>query len=151
MQVLLLKDVEGLGRAGDVKDVAGGYARNFLIPRKLAVPATEGALRQARTIKQAVQQRQDRRLSEAQALAARIEGQELAFHMRAGEGERLYGSVTSTDIAEALSRMVGAEIDRRWIELEHSLKTLGRHNVTVRLGPGISAQVAVQIERAGEE
>jgi large subunit ribosomal protein L9 len=151
MQVLLLKDVEGLGRAGDVKDVAGGYARNFLIPRKLAVPATEGALRQARTIKQAVQQRQDRRLSEAQALAARIEGQELTFHMRAGEGERLYGSVTSTDIAEALSRMVGAEIDRRWIELEHSLKTLGRHNVTVRLGPGISAQVAVQIERAGEE
>ena len=151
MQVLLLKDVEGLGRAGDIKQASGGYAQNYLIPNKLAVVATDGALKQATSIQEAARRRHDRKLTEAQALAGRIEGQTLTFKMRAGEGDRLYGSVTNADIAEQLSRVIGAEVDRRHVEIEQPIKTLGRHAVTLKLGSGVSAQVAVVVERAAEE
>jgi len=151
MQVLLLKDVEGLGRAGDIKHASGGYAQNYLIPNKLAVPATDGAMKQARSIQDAAKRRTDRKLTEAKALAGRIDGQTLTFQMRAGEGDRLYGSVTNTDVAEKLSRVASAEIDRRWVDIPHPIKTLGRHAVTVKLGSGVSAQVAVLVERAAEE
>ncbi|OIO88775.1 MAG: 50S ribosomal protein L9 [Anaerolineae bacterium CG2_30_64_16] len=151
MQVLLLKDVEGLGRAGDIKHTSGGYAQNYLVPNKLAVVATDGAIKQARSIQDAAKRRSERKLTEAKTLAGRIEGQTLTLQMRAGEGDRLYGSVTNADIAEKLSRAAGAEIDRRLVDIEHPIKTLGRHAVIVKLGSGVSVQVAVQVERAAEE
>ncbi|PKO21210.1 MAG: 50S ribosomal protein L9 [Chloroflexi bacterium HGW-Chloroflexi-1] len=151
MQVLLLKDVEGLGHAGDIKRVAGGYAQNYLIPNKLAVVATDGALKQARSIQDATRRRTDRKLTEAKALAGRIEGQTLTFKMRSGEGDRLYGSITNADISARLAQVAGAEIDRRYVDIEHPIKTLGRHVVTVKLGSGMNAQVAVLVERAAEE
>jgi large subunit ribosomal protein L9 len=150
MQVLLLKDVAGLGKVGEVKTVAGGYALNFLFPRKLATPYTEGAVKQAKTVADADTRRKNRRLTEARTLAAKLDGQSVAFAMRAGEGDRLYGSITSADIAEALTRATGLEIDRKTIDLEHPLKSLGRHSVPLKLGGGITVSVDVMVERAEE-
>jgi len=151
MQVLLLRNVEGLGNAGDIKDVPGGYAKNFLLPRKLAVAATAGAARQASELKEAEERRKSRRLSEAEVLAAKVNGQELTFKVRAGEGDKLYGSITSADIAEQLGRALGIEFDRKHIELDHGLKTLGKHDVPVKLGSGVSATIAVNVEREEAE
>jgi large subunit ribosomal protein L9 len=151
MQVLLLKDVPGLGHAGDVKEVAGGYAHNLLLPRKLAVPASEGALKQVKTVKDAAEQRRQRKRMEAKELLARLDGQLVTFKARAGEGERLYGSITNGDIAEALTKMLGTEIERRSVELEHPIKTLGEHPVIVKVGPGATATVRVRVERVAEE
>lgn len=148
MQVLLLKDVDGLGHAGDIKDVSGGYARNYLLPHKLAVTATEGAQKQAQSIREAAVRRRDRALIEAKSLAATLGDQVLTFKVRAGEGDRLYGSVTNTDIAEALSKVSGIEIERRQVDLEHPIKTLGQHQVAVKIASGVSATVLVSVERA---
>jgi large subunit ribosomal protein L9 len=150
MQVLLLKDVAGIGHAGDIKEVTGGYAKNYLLPKKLAVAASEGAQKQAQSIREASERRRDRKHTEAKSLAARIEGQVLAFKMRSGEGDRLYGSVTNAEIAEALSKAVGVEIERRQIDLEHPLKSLGQHSVPVKVASGVTATILVNVERMEE-
>jgi large subunit ribosomal protein L9 len=147
MQVLLLKDVEGLGQIGEIKKVADGYARNYLIARDFAVLATPGAVKQAKKHQQAEVSRQAKALSEAQALAEILDGEIVTFHARAGEGDRLYGSITSANIAEALEEKVDHEVDRRKIDLEEPLKELGTHAVTVRLAPEAEAKVTVVIER----
>jgi large subunit ribosomal protein L9 len=150
MQVLLLKDVAGIGHAGDIKEVAGGYAQHYLLPKKLAVVASEGAQKQAKSIREAAERRRDRKHTEAKSLAARLEGHVLTFKMRAGEGDRLYGSVTNGEIAEMLSRAAGMEIERRQIDLEHPLKALGRHSVPVKVASGVTATILVDIERMEE-
>lgn len=147
MDVLLLKDVEELGEAGAIKKVADGYARNYLIPRGLAVRATAGAIKQAEQQRQATARRQVKELSEAQALAQALDGVSVTFEARAGESDRLYGSITNVNIAEALTEKIGQEVDRRKIEMEEPLKELGIHAVTVRLAPGAEAKVTVVIER----
>jgi large subunit ribosomal protein L9 len=147
MQVLLLKDVEQLGDAGDIKNVADGYARNYLLPRNLAVVATPGAVKQAETMRKAEQSRQAKALSEAQALAQELDGTTVTFEARAGEGERLYGSITNAHIAEALEEKTGLEVDRRKLVLEEPLKELGTHAVTIRLASEAEAKVTVVIER----
>jgi large subunit ribosomal protein L9 len=133
MQVLLIQDVDQLGRAGDVKKVAEGYARNYLIPRGLAVPATESAIKQAEQQRQAVGRRQIKTVTEAQAFAQLLDGITLTFQARAGESDRLYGSITNAHIAEALTEKVGRE--------------LGTHAVTVRLAPEAEAKIIVVVER----
>ncbi|HEX9117932.1 MAG TPA: 50S ribosomal protein L9 [Anaerolineae bacterium] len=148
MQVMLLKDVPGLGHAGDIKNVAGGYAQNYLYPRNLAVAASEGAQKQAKILQDSAQRKRDRKASEAKETAARLAGQEVVFLARAGEGDRLYGSITSQDVAEKLQAATGIEIDRRFVELEHPIKTLGEHNVSVKFGAGAVANVRVRVERA---
>jgi large subunit ribosomal protein L9 len=150
MQVLLLKDVAGIGHAGDIKEVSGGYAKNYLLPKKLAVAASEGAQKQAQSLREAADRHRDRKLTEAKSLATRLEGQVLAFKVRAGEGDRLYGSVTNSDIAEALSKVSGIEIERRQIDLEHPLKSLGQHGVPVKVASGVIATIVVHIERMEE-
>jgi len=150
MQVLLLRDVEGLGRAGDIKDVPGGYAKNFLIPRNLATAATAGAARQAKELQEAAERRRDRKLTEAKSLAAKLDGQVLTFQVRAGEGDKLYGSVTGAEIADKLSKAMGFEVDRKHIELEHAIKSLGEHDVPIRLGSGVNAIIQVRVEREAE-
>jgi large subunit ribosomal protein L9 len=147
MEVLLVKDVAQLGKAGEVKRVSDGYARNFLFPRELAVMATAGAIKQAREIRQAEASRKAKALSDAQILAQRLDGLSVMFKMRAGESDRLYGSVTNANIADALEEQIGQEIDRRKIDLEEPLKELGTHAVTIRLAPGAEAKVTVTIER----
>jgi large subunit ribosomal protein L9 len=150
MQVLLIKNVDGLGRAGDIKEVAGGYAHNFLFARKLAVPVTEGAIKQAEITREADRRRKERKTNEARNLATRLDGQTVVFYARAGEGDRLYGSITSADIADRLSQAVGQEVDRRFVELEHPIKTLGEHRVVVKTGAGAAATVFARVERAAE-
>jgi large subunit ribosomal protein L9 len=147
MQVLLLKDVERLGEAGDIKRVADGYARNYLFPRGLAVLATPGAITQAELYREAAARREVKALTEAQALAQVLDGMTVTFQARAGEQERLYGSITNVAIAEALSEKAGQEVDRRKIDLEEPLKELGTHAVTIRLAPEAEAKVSVVIER----
>jgi large subunit ribosomal protein L9 len=147
MDVLLLKDVEQLGQAGDIKKVADGYARNYLLPRNLVVVATPGAVKQAEQMRQATATREAKALSEAQALAQELDGTIVSFEARAGEGDRLYGSITNVNIAEALEEKTGHEVDRRKIDLEEPLKELGTHAVTIRLAPEAEAKVTVVIER----
>jgi large subunit ribosomal protein L9 len=147
MQVLLLKDVDQLGRAGEVKRVADGFARNRLFPQGLAVLATPGAVKQAKQMRLAHDNREAKALSEAQTLARLLDGQAVAFKARAGEGDRLYGSITNVAIAEALGQQVGQEIDRRKIMLDEPLKELGTHAITIHLGPEAEAKVTVVIER----
>jgi large subunit ribosomal protein L9 len=151
MQVLLLKDVEGLGRAGDVKNAAGGYAQNFLFPRKLAIPASEGTLKQAQSLREATERRRQHKMIEAKSMAARLDGQVLSFTARAGEGDRLYGSITSHDVAEALAKAAGTAIDHHYVNLEHPIKTLGEHEVPIKLAAGATATVKVRVERESEE
>jgi large subunit ribosomal protein L9 len=147
MQVLLLADVEQLGQAGDITKVADGYARNFLIPQGLAKLATPGAVKEAELIRQAEVRRRAKELSEAQAMAQILDGKTVTFQARAGESDRLYGSITNVNIAEALEAEIGQEVDRRKIELEEPLKELGTHAVTIRLAHEAEAKVTVIIER----
>jgi large subunit ribosomal protein L9 len=151
MQVLLVHDVDRLGQAGEVKKVADGYARNFLFPRGLAVAATPGAIKQAEMQRQAEAQREAKELTEAQALAETLDGLTVTFQAKAGDTDRLYGSITNVNIANALSEKIGQEVDRRKIELEEPLKDLGTHAVTIRLAAEAEAKVTVVIEREEEE
>lgn len=147
MQVLLLKNVTGVGKAGEVKKVNDGYARNYLLPNKLAVPASDGAVKQSEQIKEAAIRRDAKTLTEAKELGALIEKVTLTFYAKAGEGDRLFGSVTAGDIADALARDKGIIVDKRKIVLDSPLKDLGNHSVTIKLHPEVSAQVMVAIEK----
>ncbi len=151
MKVMLTQDIEGLGQAGEIKEVAGGYARHYLIPRGLALPATKGVRKQAAAIREAAERRRAREMNEAQALAEKLNALTLRFTARAGESDRLYGSITSSDIAEAIEREVGQAVDRRHIELERPIRQLGTHQVSIRLMSNVIAQVTVVVEREGGE
>jgi large subunit ribosomal protein L9 len=147
MEVLLLKNVPGIGSAGQMKKVNDGYARNYLLPRKLAVPATSGAVKQAETIKAAAARREAKTLGEVQELARQLGQITLTFRAKAGEGDRLFGSITSGDIADALARDKHITVDKRKIELELPLKELGERQVAIKLHPEVTAHVAVLVER----
>src|SRR5512140_2054486 len=133
MKVLLTHDVTKLGKAGTVKNVADGYARNFLLSKGLAVLATAGAIKQAESLSKAEQKRQAQLANDASSLAEQLQAVSLTFHMRAGEEGKLYGSVTAAHIVEELKRTTGLEIDRHKLELREPLRTLGTHKVAVRL------------------
>ncbi len=148
MKVILKKDVPNLGRAGEVKEVANGYARNYLIPQGLAVPATPQALRQLEAEKAAAARQAAREAAEARALAERLSQLELTLPVRVGEQGRLYGAVTAQDIAAAISQAVGREIDRRQIELEEPIRQVGIYEVPVRLTREITAKVRVIVQPA---
>jgi len=151
VQVLLIQDVPNLGRVGDVKSVSDGYARNFLIPRGMAKPATPGELKQATQHKRTVANQAVRELTNAQAVAERLSKMTLVFQARAGEGTKLYGSITSADIADRIAEELGQEFDRRQVQLDESLRQLGTHRVPIRLMANIVPEVIVVIEREGGE
>ena len=144
IEVILKEHVEHLGRRGEVVKVAPGYARNYLLPRKLALAVTEENKRQIARERVKAEAKDAEELQAAQALAARIEAVELAIARRVGEHETLYGSVTSSDLAEALAQRQ-LEIDRRKIQLAEPLKTLGEHAVSVKLHRDVTAQLKVKI------
>lgn len=145
MKVLLTQDVPNLGRAGDVKEVADGYARNYLIPRRLAVPATEGTVRMVKEQKQAKMEQATRQARQIAMLAEQMEQLTLTFQAKAGPTGRLYGSITPTDIAEALEQALKIPFDRRKI-LADPLRDLGEHAVPVRLSRDRTVTVRVRIE-----
>ena len=145
MEVILQKDVKSLGKKGDIVDVAEGYALNYLIPRGLAVEATKGNLKQVSLENKAKRQRQERELKEAQAVAAKLDGQKLQIATKVGEAGKLFGSITNQDIADRLKRQYKVEIDKRKIELEEPIKSLGNYSVTLRIHPKVKAEVIVQV------
>ena len=149
MRVVLRDDVENLGKKGDLVDVADGYARNYLVPRGLALKASAGSQKQADAMRRNREARDRRERESAQALAAQFEGRTITIKARAGGEGRLFGSVTATDIAEAVQKQTGAEIDRRKLALEEPLKELGGIDVQVRLHHDVVATVHVEVEAAG--
>lgn len=150
MKVLLTQDVANLGLAGEIHSVAGGYARNFLMPRGMGVLATKAAMKSADEIKQAGIRRRAKERANAEAQAQLIANQKVLFAARAGDNNRLYGSVTSADIAEQLSKAVGFEVDRRRINLEHPLRDLGIYDVEIRLMAEVAPKFKVAVVREGE-
>jgi large subunit ribosomal protein L9 len=149
MQVLLVQDVEKLGRAGEIKHVAGGFGRNYLIPKGFAVIATSGQIRQAEERLKAQQKRTQAARKDAEAVAARINGVTLRFVVKVGELDRLYGSVTSADIAEKLQAQTNTEIDRRKIDLDEPIKRTGNYPVKVRLHADLEPVLNVIVEPEG--
>jgi large subunit ribosomal protein L9 len=149
MKVMLLKDVYKLGRAGDVKKVADGYGRNYLLPQGLAVLATPGVLKQTERIRENATKERARLNQELSAIAEQLTGLELVFPVKAGETGKLYGSVTTTMIAEEIERLTGVEVTRRQIESQ-PLKLLGVHSVDVQLTIDLIPEVKVVIHREGE-
>jgi large subunit ribosomal protein L9 len=148
VKVILTQDVTSLGKSGDLKDVADGYARNFLIPRKLAVPAAGGAYRAWQHDIASREEKRKREREEAEIAAQRISSTTLTMGVKVGEGGKLYGSITAKDIADALGRR-GIEIDRHKVELDEPLKTLGTYKVAIRVYPGLTPEVTVAVEPKG--
>ena len=146
MKVLLVQDVDKLGSAGDVKEVSGGYGRNYLMPKGLAVLATRGQVKQAEERLAMQRKRTDAARKDAESLAARIGGQTLRFTARVGELDRLYGSITSADIAEKILAQTGVEVDRRKIDLDESIKRIGIYPIKIRLMAGLEPMVNVVVE-----
>jgi large subunit ribosomal protein L9 len=149
MKVLLLKDVYKLGRAGDVKRVADGYGRNYLIPHALAVLATAGALKQAEHIRTRANEQRSLLNKEMDAIAKKLEGVVLTFAAKASETGKLYGSVTTQMIAEALQKKTEVEVSRRQIDTQ-PLRTLGTFKVSIRLTVDLIPHITVIVHREGE-
>jgi large subunit ribosomal protein L9 len=150
MKVILTETVKNLGDAGSIHEVKNGYARNYLLPRGIAKPATAGAIKQVEQLRAAEARRIAQAEEDNKALATQIEGVTLTFKARTGQGGRLYGSITSAQIAEALSEKVGQTIDRRKVELDENLHTIGQFQVPVRLVGKLVPNVKVIVEAEGE-
>lgn len=149
MKILLLKDVDNVGYAGDVKNVANGYGRNYLIPQQLAVLATPGALKQAETIRKTAEKRRAQEKADAEAIANQVGGLKLLFERRAGETGKLYGSVTSADIAEAIQKKTGIDIDKRKVALAEPIRNLGDQQVTIKLMIDVATDISVEVVPLG--
>ena len=146
MRVILRREVAGLGRPGDVKDVADGYAQNFLLPRGFAVEATAGEMKVLARARDAKRAKQDRAHADAEEFAKRLSETTLMFRLKAGGQGKTFGSVTSKDVADALKRDLKVDIDKTKVHLPEPLKALGVHKVEIRLLTDVRATVTVAIE-----
>lgn len=145
MKVILQQEVKKLGKKGDVLEVSEGYARNYLLPHKFAIPATAGNVNAAQQQKDSEAHKAKRLLDEARLHAAQVAKLSVTVAVKTGEGGKLFGSVTSKDIADALKAQHGLDIDKRKIEIKDALKALGTYPVTIKLHPEVSAQIEVQV------
>jgi large subunit ribosomal protein L9 len=145
MKIVLRDDVENVGVKGDLVEVADGYARNYLVPRGLALPASKGVVKQAEAMRRNRAAREQRNREGAQALAAKLGGGVIEITARAGEGGKLFGSVTVAEIAEAISARIGTEIDRRIVDLAEPIKDLGEYSVVVKLHAEVAPTVTVAV------
>jgi large subunit ribosomal protein L9 len=145
MKLILTQEVTGLGTPGDVVEVKAGYGRNYLVPRRLAMPWTRGSEQQIEMIKRARSAREIRSLDDAKQAASRLSGLRVRLQTRAGTGGRLFGSISTADIAAAVKTAGGPELDRRKIEVRNPIKTIGSHQVAVRLHPEVSASLEIEV------
>ena len=145
MRVVLLQDVPRLGSVGEVRDVASGYARNFLLPKGLAEVATPAVMKRVEEIRKAEDKRQALLEADMMSLAQTLEGVEVTLKAKVGAQERLYGAITSGDIAEELGRVTGQDIDKRKIELEEPIRQLGEYEVLVRLSKEVAPTIKVVV------
>ena len=146
MKVILKQDVKTIGKKDEIHDVSDGYARNFLFPRGLAAPADAAAVNMARTKSEAKEHHAAEARAAAQALADKVKDKTVTLKAKGGASGRLFGKVTAKDVAEALSKVVGAEIDKRKVELERDIKDFGTYSAAVKLHPGVSAAFKVKVE-----
>jgi large subunit ribosomal protein L9 len=145
MKVILLKDIKGTGKKGDIKEVSDGHARNFLFPRQLAREATDSSVKELEHHKASFDKRKQEELEEAKALAERLSALQIIIHSKAGEGGKLFGSITSKDITDSLEKNHGYALDKRKLQLSGGIKSMGTHKVDVKLYPGVSATLTVVI------
>jgi len=145
VRVLFLKEVAGTAKPGDVKEVNAGYARNYLLPRHLAMVADGGALEQVRNRQEAALRRAQKELERARETEIRLRRSAVTIYAKAGEAGRIFGTVTSADIAQQLKRDAGVTVDKRQISIESPIRTLGPHEVTITLHPEITATVRIVV------
>jgi len=150
MEVILRDHVEKLGKRGEIVKVSDGYARNYLLPRKLALPATEGNRKHVERERKIMETREAEDKSQAEAIASRLSTIDITIARRVGDTEQLYGSVTASDIAEFL-KTKGFEIDRRKLILPEPIKTIGEHDVPLKLHREVTAPLKVKVVKEGAE
>jgi large subunit ribosomal protein L9 len=148
MKVILQKEVDKLGTPGEVVTVKDGYARNFLVPRGLAVPASKGAVRNAENLRRAHDERVSKARTEAQTVADRLGQLTVRVTHQAGEEGKLFGSITAQEVAEELERQSGETVDRRSIQLDEPIRSVGSHEVHVRLHSDVTATITVEVQAA---
>jgi|SRR5919106_236903 large subunit ribosomal protein L9 len=150
MRVVFLDDVDGVARAGEIKNVADGFARNFLLPRRLAAAATAATMQQAEARAKAIAREEDKRDEAARAIESKLANAPLVISARVGEQGRLFGSVTASDIAEAIGERAGSQIEHRQVMLDAPIKEIGSYEVAVNLTRNVRAQVTVEVTGQGE-
>jgi large subunit ribosomal protein L9 len=146
MKVFLKRDVPGLGKANEVKNVSDGYARNYLFPKELAAPATDSNVKAAQVFAETKKAREDRIREHSQHIADQLKTKTFKFKAKAGETGRLYGSITSADIATRIGHVLNMTFDKHWIVLERPLREVGTHAIEIKLEGGVHAQAHVVIE-----
>lgn len=147
MKVILQKDVKDIGKVGELVSVATGFARNFLFPRKLATEATEKRVSEWNHLKRVAEAKKKKAVAERQELLGKMNGTSLSFKVSAGETDKLFGSITTSDISRELDNK-GFSVDRRDIHLDEQIKVLGNHKATIRLGDGLETSIQIVVERA---
>lgn len=148
MKVILTQDVKNLGKEGDVKDVSDGYARNYLIPRGLVVEATKANIKEKEDQASRLQKQKDREKTEAQALHDRLNGKSITLTARCGGGDKLFGAVTSKEIADTLNKQFKVKLDKKKVDLGEPIKHLGEYPVKIKIYPLIQAEITVRVEAA---
>ncbi len=151
MKVILLEDVVSLGKIGDIVEVARGYAANYLIPKELAIEATEGNLKQLELQRQTMEKKEAKHKAEAEELAKKFKTKSITVKARAGEEDQLFGSVTTNNVAEALLEQFGLEIDKRKIVLHDHIKKLGEYQFDIRLHPDVEISLQLIVEKSLED
>ena len=148
MKIILTQEIRQLGSPGDVVEVADGYARNYLIPRGLAQRATKGAMKQVDTIKRTREVREVRDREKAQELATTLGGLKIRVQAKAGDGGRLFGQVTPQAVADAIVKAGGPKVDKRRLQMDGPIKSLGVHNASLRLHPEVEADLSIEVVRS---
>lgn len=148
MKVILLQDVKKLGKVGDLVEVADGYGRNFLIPKGMAILADEGKLKAIQEKVRVEKRRRDKELREAEEAAKSLGTSAVTLQVKTGEQGRLYGSITAKDVADAIERELGISVDKKKIEISEPIKSLGTYRIPVKLFPGISSEITVNVVSA---
>ena len=148
MKVILLKDIKELGKTGEIKELADGYARNYLIPRGLAVEATQDKLKEIEEKNLKVQKNKQKEMNSAEALKGKLDGKSIKINLKTGGGDKLFGAVTSKEIAELIEKQLNIKVDRRKIELAEPIKHLGDYIIKIKLYQSILAEIKLTV--AGE-
>ncbi|MGQ9855636.1 MAG: 50S ribosomal protein L9 [Fervidobacterium sp.] len=147
MKVVLIQDVPKLGRKGQVVNVSDGYARNFLMPKGLAKEATPEVLKELERQKQEEQRKFEEQKKESEALLSELYKHVFKVKAKAGEGGKLFGSLTNANIAEEITKLIGREFDKKWVVLDSPIKSLGLYDITVKLPAGVSGKIKVEVEK----
>ena len=151
MKVVFLEDVEGVAQGGEVKDVKNGFARNYLLPKNLAAPATHNNLQRIEKLRRQANVDRVEKLEDMKSVAEGIHDTEIVMEMRAGANDRLYGSVTGTMIADSVTDKTGISVERRWVQLDNPIRETGEFDVSIRLHSDVSANVRVIVHATGQD